>query len=58
MKGKSRVIDIPDEREQLWQQIKNVLRNPVIRRFILREDIKFEKKMIINLPSFYKQIIF
>ena len=44
MKGKSRVIDIPDEREQLWQQIKNVLRNPVIRRFILREDIKFEKK--------------
>ena len=48
MKGKSRVIDIPDEREQLWQQIKNVLRNPVIRRFILREDIKFEKKAGIS----------
>ena len=32
------------KRQQLWQQIKNVLRNPVIRRFILREDIKFEKK--------------
>ena len=48
MKGKSRVIDIPDEREQLWQQIKMVLRNPVIRRFILREDIKFEKKAGIS----------
>ena len=48
MKGKSRVIDIPDEREQLWKQIKNVLRNPVIRRFILREDIKFEKKAGIS----------
>ncbi len=28
MKGKSRVINIPDDREQLWQQIENVLRNP------------------------------
>ena len=48
MKGKSRVIDIPDEREQLWQQIEMVLRNPVIRRFILREDIKLEKKAGIS----------
>ena len=44
MKGKSRVINIPDDREQLWQQIKSVLRNPVIRRFILRKDMKLEKK--------------
>ncbi|MFR1010543.1 MAG: hypothetical protein ACLSGA_13690 [Ruminococcus sp.] len=29
-------------------EIKMVLRNPVIRRFILREDIKFEKKAGIS----------
>ena len=44
MKGKSRVINIPDDRKQLWQQIERVLRNPVIRRFVLREDMKLEKK--------------
>ena len=48
MKGKSRVINIPDERKQLWQQIESVLRNPVIRRFILRKDMKLEKKAGIS----------
>ena len=40
MKGKSRVINIPNDRKQLWQQIERMLRNPVIRRFILRKDMK------------------
>ena len=48
MKGKSRVINIPDDRKQVWQQIENVLRNPVIRRFILRKDMKLEKKAGIS----------
>lgn len=48
MKGKSRVINIPDDREQLWQQIESVLRNPVIRRIILRKDMKLEKKAGIS----------
>ena len=48
MKGKSRVINIPDDRKQLWQQIERVLRNPVIRRFALREDMKIEKKAGIS----------
>ena len=48
MKGKSRVINIPDDRKQLWQQIESVLRNPVIRRFILRKDMKLEKKAGIS----------
>ena len=47
-KGKSRVINIPDEQKQLWQEIKKVLRNPVIRRFVLREDMKLEKKAGIS----------
>ena len=48
MKGKSRVINIPNDRKQVWQQIENVLRNPVIRRFVLREDMKLEKKAGIS----------
>jgi len=48
MKGKSRVINIPDDRKQLWQQNKKVLRNPVIRRFVLRDDMKLEKKAGIS----------
>ena len=48
MKGKSRVINIPDDRKQLWQQIERMLRNPVIRRFVLREDMKIEKKAGIS----------
>ena len=48
MKGKSRVINIPDDRKQLWQQIERVLRNPVIRRFVLGEDMKIEKKAGIS----------
>ena len=48
MKGKSRVINIPDDRKQLWQQIESVLRNPVIRKFILRKDMKLEKKAGIS----------
>ena len=45
---KRQVINIPDDREQLWQRIENVLRNPVIRRFVLREDMKLEKKAGIS----------
>ena len=48
MKGKSRVINIPSDRKKVWQQIENVLRNPVIRRFVLREDMKLEKKAGIS----------
>ena len=48
MKGKSRVINIPDDRKQLWQQMESVLRNPVIQRFMLREDMKLEKKAGIS----------
>ena len=45
---RQRVINIPDDRKQLWQQIESVLRNPVIRKFILRKDMKLEKKAGIS----------
>lgn len=48
MKGKSRVINVPNDRKELWKQIESILRNPVIRRFVLREDIQLEKKAGIS----------
>ena len=46
---RQRVINIPDDRKQLWQQIESVLRNPVIRKFVLRKDMKLERKQVFQL---------
>lgn len=48
MKGKSRVISIPSDIKKLWNEIQNVLRNPVIARYELLEDIKLGKKAGIS----------
>lgn len=48
MKGKSRVIVVPDDIKQLWEQLQPVLRNPVIARYELREDIHLKKKAGIS----------
>ena len=48
MKGKSRVINVPDDRKEFWKENIVILRNPVIRKFVLREDIKLEKKAGIS----------
>ena len=48
MKGKSRVINVPDDRKEFWKENIGILRNPVIRKFVLREDIKLEKKAGIS----------
>ena len=50
---RQRVINIPDDRKQLWQQIESVLRNPVIRKFVLRKDMKLEKKAGISASCEY-----
>jgi hypothetical protein len=44
LKGKSRVITIPSDVKQLWKELQSVLRNPVIARYELSEDIHLEKK--------------
>ena len=44
MKGKSRIITVPDDRKLFWEQIRNIFRNPVIKKFILSEDIKLDKR--------------
>jgi hypothetical protein len=48
MKGKSRVITIPEDIKKLWYDMKDVLRNPVIARYELLEDIELEKKAGIS----------
>jgi hypothetical protein len=48
MKGKSRVITIPEDIKKLWNDMKVVLRNPVIARYELSEDIELEKKAGIS----------
>ncbi len=49
MKGKSRVINVPDDRKEFWKENIGILRNPVIRKFVLREDIKLEKRQVFLL---------
>ncbi|MBQ0066557.1 MAG: hypothetical protein KBT48_12405 [Firmicutes bacterium] len=48
MKGKSRVIIVPDDIKQLWNQLKPILRNPVITKYVLQEDIQLKKKAGIS----------
>lgn len=43
-KGKSRAITVSEDRKQLWEKLQSVLRNPVIARYELREDLLLEKK--------------
>ena len=52
-KGKSRVINIPNDIKQLWQQIEGTLRNPLIYKYVLREDMKLNKKAGISALSEY-----
>lgn len=48
MKGKSRVITVPTDIKKLWNDIQSVLRNPVIARYELVENIQLEKKAGIS----------
>ena len=48
MKGKSRVITVPDNLKKFWNQTVGALRNPVIRRFVLNENIGLNKKAGIS----------
>ena len=48
MKGKSRVITVPADIKKLWDDIQSILRNPVIARYELAENIKLDKKAGIS----------
>ena len=40
MKGESRIITVPNDIKKLWEDMKAVLRNPVIARYKLQDDIQ------------------
>ena len=48
MKGKSRAITVPCNLKGFWQQISGVLRDPVIRRFNLDEDLNLKRRAGIS----------
>ena len=48
MKGKSRVITVPTDKKKLWDNMKPILRNPVIARYELAEDMGLHKKAGIS----------
>lgn len=48
MKGKSRVITMPEDLKKFWNQNVGVLRNPVIQRFVLNDNMRLEKKAGIS----------
>ena len=48
MKGKSRVICIPDNVKAFWKEVKGVLRSPVINRYVFKEDLGLEKRAGIS----------
>ena len=43
-KGKSRAITVSEDRKKLWEKLQSVLRNPVIARYELRENLLLDKK--------------
>lgn len=48
MKGKSRVITVPPDIRKLWNDMQSILRNPVIARYELKENIQLDKKAGIS----------
>lgn len=48
MKGKSRVLTAPADIKDFWRNTQSIWRNPVIARYVLKEDIALEKKAGIS----------
>lgn len=53
MKKKSRAITIPDDIKNLWDDIKDKMRNPVIERYLFSKDVNLETKAGISALSGY-----
>ena len=54
--GKTRRVSVNEEIRVLWEEIKPVLRNPVIARFQLAEDIQLDKKAGISALSEFSML--
>lgn len=56
LKGKSRIINMPEDKQTFWNQVKGILRNPVIATFFLNEDRKFKTKGGMSALDDYSMI--
>lgn len=54
--GKSKVITILDDKKALWNNIANILRNPVIKKYEISNDLKLKNKAGISALSKYSLI--
>lgn len=54
--GKTRKVSIGEETKVLWEEIKPILRNPIITRFQLAEDIHLDKKAGISALCEYSML--
>lgn len=54
--GKNRKVSVEEEPREVWGKIRPVLRNPVIAKFQLAEDIELEKKAGISALCEYSML--
>ena len=54
--GKTRKVSVKQEIKMLWEEIKPILRNPVIARFQLVEDVQLDKKAGISALCEYSML--
>ena len=48
MKGKSRVIIVPADIKKFWENTQSIWRNPVLARYVLKNDVALKKKAGIS----------
>ena len=56
LKGKSRAITMSGEKKMLWERIRPFMRDPIIRRIYLKEDIRLQDKAGISALSEYSML--
>ena len=57
MSGKTRKVTVGDSAKVLWEEIKPILRNPIITRYQLAEAIRLEKKTGISALCEYSLLM-
>lgn len=56
MKGKSRIINIPEDKKKLWNQVQMILRNPVVATYYLADDLNLRIKGGMSALADYSMI--
>ena len=56
LKGRSRVINIPEDKKALWEELKNFMRTPVISTFYFADDLQLPIKGGMSALAEYSNI--